>query len=266
MIAWPQHRRIQWPIYLILAWVVLTALFWVLNPSATGGLGRTQRLVFWAAHIGIPLALLQVSQSVLSKVPSVTRLPGLAQVALGGIAGGLVFLPAAALLDRIFPDADDTAAEPFLSVLLSEFWSILPAVVLVWIAVNAPRLLQSESPASSPERPPKPGFWQKVPAALGDDLVSLSAELHYTRVRTTAGETLVLYPFGKAVEELTETEGLQVHRSHWLAFAHVAQVLRRREQAVVTMDTGDTVPVSRRFRADLFAGLEAAGATRVIRA
>ena len=78
--------------------------------------------------------------------------------------------------------------------------------------------------------------------------------LHYLRLRTTAGEALVLYPFGKAVADLTEAGvGLQIHRSHWVATAHVGRVVRRGQGALCTLSTGLTLPVSRQYRAPLLA-------------
>jgi DNA-binding LytR/AlgR family response regulator len=91
--------------------------------------------------------------------------------------------------------------------------------------------------------------------------VALSAELHYLRLRTAAGEVLILYPFGKAVAELGEHGlGLQIHRSHWVAAAHVRRVDRRGQGALCTLSTGLTLPVSRQYRAGLLAVSATVGA------
>jgi len=260
------HRIAPWSVYLAGAWAVVTVLFWVLNPSATQGLGPVERLVFWGAHTGIPLAILQLTQSNLTRWSWVTRQPNVFQIALGGLLGALIFVPIAAGLDAVFPNPDGGMARTVFSDLLSEAEIVVPSVVLVWIAVNGPRLIAPQGQTVEAADHPRPGFWQKTPVELGDDLVSITAELHYIRLRTSRGEALVLYPFGKAVEDLSRANGLQVHRSHWVALPHITEVERQREQARITLSTGDFVPVSRKFRPDLFDRLKAIGAARVIRA
>jgi hypothetical protein len=76
-------------------------------------------------------------------------------------------------------------------------------------------------------------------------LLSLSAEDHYVRVRTDRGESLVLMRLADAMTEAAPEPGLRVHRSHWVAAAAVAEVRRSGDGAVVTLTTGEAIPVSR---------------------
>ena len=248
-------RTLPWRYYLLSAWVLLTALFWFLNPGATAGYSAGARLAFWAVHVGLPLAILQAVQLAVSRLPSVGALAPVWQVVLAGVVGGVLFVPAGLVLDGLFPDPDGDVAASLLAAALSEAVSVLPPIALVWLAVNAPRLVQPGRAEQEGSAPPQPGFWTKVPNGLGDDLVSLSAELHYIRVRTALGDALVLYPFGKAVDELVGMPGQQIHRSHWVSFRHVAEVIPRREQAELRLDTGHTLPVSRRYRSEFLQAL-----------
>ena len=50
-----------------------------------------------------------------------------------------------------------------------------------------------------------------------------------------------------------EGRGLLVHRSHWVASAHVTSVVRRGRDTVCLLDNGDEVAVSRRRRAEVVA-------------
>jgi len=55
---------------------------------------------------------------------------------------------------------------------------------------------------------------ERLPLEARGALVSLSSEDHYTRVRTTKGEALLLLRLGDAIRETEGTDGLHVHRSH----------------------------------------------------
>lgn len=76
-------------------------------------------------------------------------------------------------------------------------------------------------------------------------LVRLSVADHYTKVVTTRGRELVLLRFADALKELGETPGLQVHRSHWVADAHVEKLKRDNGRLLVVMKDGTEIPVSR---------------------
>ena len=254
--------RRSWPGFLIAAGLVLVVIFVLLRPGVSEGLTGLPLVLFWIAHVLIPLTLLQTAQLALSAVPRFANLNPWLQTALSGLAGAALFAPAALGLDAAFgrAAATDDLGMSWPLALLDEFLGFAPVVILVWLALNASRLLRLEGPSRAVLPPartapdPSPGVWSRVPHSIGRDLVALSAELHYLRLRTTAGEALVLYPFGKAVADLTEAGvGLQIHRSHWVATAHVGRVVRRGQGALCTLSTGLTLPVSRQYRAPLLA-------------
>lgn len=255
--------RRSWPGYLLFAGLGLTLLFTLLGPEISDGLSGGWLPLFWAAHVLIPLGLLQAAQIVLSRIPRFAALNPWAQTALSGILGSAAFAPIALILDRLFGLAEATGDLDlsYPAALLDEFTGLAPIVVLVWLALNATRLLRLE-PTAAPDQTREvvqPDFWARVPRTIGRDLVSLSAELHYLRVRTTGGEALILYPFGKAVAELAPTgSGQQIHRSHWVATAKVAKVDRRGQGALCTLTTGLSLPVSRQYRAEFLAAVSAA--------
>ena len=98
-------------------------------------------------------------------------------------------------------------------------------------------------------------FWSRIPGRLGRELVAMSAELHYLRVYTTAGDALILFPFGRAVEIFQDYNGMQVHRSHWIALDQVDTVDTRDRRMTCVMIGGPDIPVSRSYRSALKAAL-----------
>ena len=145
--------------------------------------------------------------------------------------------------------------------LAAEFFALAPVFIVVWMALNAGRLLrlqpEAEMPDVEPSIPVTEAFWQRVPVSIGRDLIALSAELHYLRVRTAQGDALVLYAFGTAVSELSASAapGQQTHRSHWVMQHHIQKIERVGQRAICHMTDGTQIPVSRAYRAAIEAAV-----------
>jgi DNA-binding LytR/AlgR family response regulator len=82
-------------------------------------------------------------------------------------------------------------------------------------------------------------------------LLRLSVQDHYTEVVTARGRELVLLRFADALREAAGTPGLQVHRSHWIADAHVESVRRDSGKLVILTHDGSHIPVSRSYADDV---------------
>ncbi len=113
-------------------------------------------------------------------------------------------------------------------------------------AVERERLAAS---GQTSETAPKPGaaagFLDRLPPRLGRDLLCLQMEDHYVRAHTARGSDLILTPLKEAIAELGETDGLQVHRSWWVARAAVAGPVTRGRNLALRLSNGLEVPVSR---------------------
>ena len=79
----------------------------------------------------------------------------------------------------------------------------------------------------------------------------MSSELHYLRIYTPEGNTLILHAFGRALDHLDDIDGMRIHRSHWVATDHVQAVRRDGEKVVCQLDNGTELPVSRPYRSEL---------------
>lgn len=97
------------------------------------------------------------------------------------------------------------------------------------------------------QTPSPPRLLQRLPVAKRGALISLSVEDHYVAVRTQKGTEMVLMRLSDAMAETEGTEGLQIHRSHWVALDGVAAVHKRQGKLVVETVAGDEMPVSRTY-------------------
>ncbi len=102
------------------------------------------------------------------------------------------------------------------------------------------------SPArETPPEPSGPRFINRLPPAIGTDLLALEMEDHYVRAHTALGNELVLMRMRDAVAELDGIAGEQVHRSWWVARGAVADVKRDGRNVRLVLDNGLEAPVSR---------------------
>ena len=109
-------------------------------------------------------------------------------------------------------------------------------------------IMQLAYNASAPHVPAPPAaarLLERLPLDKRGALVSMTVEDHYVRVRTTKGEELLLLRLSDAVEEVGDTRGARVHRSHWAAFDQVCEMTRKGDGALLTMTHGPDIPVSR---------------------
>lgn len=88
----------------------------------------------------------------------------------------------------------------------------------------------------------------RLPLSKRGALVSLQAEDHYVRVVTTNGSELVLIRLADAIELATPTQGLQLHRSHWIALNQVKDYTKSGGAWSVILSNGETAPISRSYR------------------
>jgi len=89
------------------------------------------------------------------------------------------------------------------------------------------------------------GLLQRLPLAVGRQLVSISADLHYLHVTTRRGRAMVLGSLIEAEGELGQ-RGIRIHRSHWVALDAVRRLRQTGKGWRCELIDGQSLPVSRR--------------------
>jgi LytTr DNA-binding domain len=111
--------------------------------------------------------------------------------------------------------------------------------------VRLAQAVGSGPPAVANGAAPSGHFFDRLPARLGRDLLCLKMEDHYVRAHTASGSDLVLMPMKDAIAELAGVEGMQVHRSWWVAKAAVVQAVNEGRNLSLRLSNGLDAPVSR---------------------
>ncbi len=90
-----------------------------------------------------------------------------------------------------------------------------------------------------------PNFVRRLSAEKRGALWALTAEQHYLRVYTNKGDDLILMRLSDALGELEQADGLQIHRSHWVARIGVERLVEEDKRLFVILKNGVRLPVSR---------------------
>lgn len=97
----------------------------------------------------------------------------------------------------------------------------------------------------------RPDFRQLLGVNLPGTLLSVSSEDHYIRVCTTESSTLVLSRLSDAILKLSAFEGIQIHRSWWVAKEAVVRLKKQNGKWQLLLKNDNLVPVSRSRREDV---------------
>lgn len=229
-------------------WVVLGSVMAILalaGPFETQQLlGLPGRVAYWGAIVGLTYAWglwvhIALSRQ-LSQRGTALRMSVLTLATSAGVAAVVIGLNL--VVFAYMPWGEEGLT--FMATLVG----ITGIVVLGMDILDEPKARPSAAVPSSRQSAnpgPSPTLLDRVPLEKRGPLVALSVEDHYTRVRTTKGETLLLMRLTDAIRETGGTQGARVHRSHWAAFAQVQSVRRSGDRALLTMTDGSEIPVSR---------------------
>ncbi|RMB08122.1 LytTR family DNA-binding domain-containing protein [Eilatimonas milleporae] len=234
------------------------ALIALLHPSSSVNLDFFDNFLLWSLHALAAFIFTLGAEFLLLRTP--WRRPYRLAVTL--LLLPFFLAPVSILLDEAFDAEDIDGPMPGgrIAAYISEVLDIAPlAVPMMALALLLARLIvgrAAEVPApvptpagDEPAAPPRPrlaALLDGVPAALGDDLVRLSAQDHYVEVVTTAGRHLLLARLADCVDRLGALDGVQTHRSHWVRLSHVTGLRAAGSAYECVLSNGDVVPVSRR--------------------
>lgn len=252
------HRIFSSPRFWI-GFVVVVGMLTVMGPFGTlGKMAFARRLVYWGSIslLTFPIGLaLSIYLSVLLERFSLPTM--LARLIAGAVAGFPIAM-AVMLVDLI----DNGGARLSVTNLIRFSGYTVPiAAGLSLIAYLLQTTLEKTSSpgnigarkADRVKRHPATAafggvqFLQRLPVELGKDLISLQAQDHYVRAETARGSEMVLIRLADAERELQGLPGLRVHRSWWVADAHLDHIERRDGKPFLVLSNGKAIPVSRTY-------------------
>ena len=97
------------------------------------------------------------------------------------------------------------------------------------------------------EAPQVAKILSRVPVEKRGELISMSVQDHYVEIVTSRGTHLTLMRLSDAISETQGTQGLQIHRSHWVAQNAIKSVQRKGGKTFVVTENRQELPVSRTY-------------------
>lgn len=91
------------------------------------------------------------------------------------------------------------------------------------------------------------GYQRHLDPPLAKPILRAEAQEHYVRLTTATETRMVLYRFNDIVAELSDEVGMQVHRSHWVAFEAMARLVKDDGRLWLELKDGERIPVSRKY-------------------
>lgn len=217
------------------------------------------RLVFWACVFGAAVLVPRPGR------PGVRRwLTGphmWTRGVVGSIGFATVFTPMVRLFHAMVMSGAASRGLPLItlwlvlflcSILETAIWAVAQEQRDAAPAPAAPQPLAEPEPVPEPV-PEPPRLVQRLDPGLRGRLVALSVRDHYVEVTTDRGEASLLMRFADALDELGATEGMRVHRSHWVARSAMAGLERQAARLFLRLKNGRLVPVSRSYREEVLA-------------
>jgi hypothetical protein len=116
--------------------------------------------------------------------------------------------------------------------------SAIATAVILWVTRERVTPAPATDPTSADPR-------DRLSPRLGRTVLCLQVEDHYVRVHTSQGSTLILMSLSQAIAGLKDIEGVQTHRSWWVARAAITGVVEDGRNLRLQLVGGLEAPVSR---------------------
>ena len=112
------------------------------------------------------------------------------------------------------------------------------------LLLSASRLFKFGSDNDSIEAPQvsEATFLQSLEPKLDGNILWITAQEHYVKIVTTRETRTVLHRFSDLVRDLRNYPGMQIHRSHWVAYEAITGMEKSGQTMKVSLRTGDDIP------------------------
>jgi len=248
----PAGRLPGWAVSIIRGGIVaagLGALFAWLGVYGTGEIPLVERWIYWSGLMALGILAAAVVNPLIFDGWMKDNHPALQIVAVAL----LISVPITIGLVLIEFTVDGSFGSP-VWWWTQYFYVVVISAMLTTGGWAADRLF-NPAPAQpvpaqpAPDQPTAPAFSDRLPARFRTaDIHAVSAEDHYLRVHTSAGETMILMRLADAIRELAALEGMQTHRSWWVARQGLADTARGDGKVTLKLKSGAEAPVSRTYQ------------------
>jgi len=208
--------------------VLASALITAAAPFGTSNMDIALRFLYWLGGISIGWAQWSLIMRLLHRLTSANPWPpGVAGTVAAFFFAGLMALEIYVVRTWLINAPSGIGTTAFLSILGAMLAYCWLGQLLVGLASGGSPTASTEPEEESDSRT-EVRFLRRIPHHIVGDLLCLRTEDHYLRIHTSAGQDLILFRLKDALSELAGADGMQVHRSYWVARPRL-QIWRARD-------------------------------------
>lgn len=232
-------------------WVVMSLFCVVAGPFGTASLSLPGRCFFWPVTIGFGIMVGGLLRVVVRDHlgyrrfwPEAPIIAVLATLLLTPLLVGMARLLAER--EHFTPGPQELAGYLFFVSMATS--ALRHAVAATWPGVGGGADSAPSDPAPPPRMPrpdPAARLMLRLSPQMRAPLIRLQMRDHYVEITTDAGTERVLLRLADAICAAEGVEGMQVHRSHWVAMRAIRGVMRQQGRVALLTCDGAVVPVSR---------------------
>ncbi|MGJ8618507.1 MAG: LytTR family DNA-binding domain-containing protein [Sulfitobacter sp.] len=140
------------------------------------------------------------------------------------------------------------SGDPILWENIFKVFPIVLAIGVVRVELErkfAVRRLEAEEKQQAPEIS---DLVKRVSKSFGSDIIFARSNDHYTEIATSQTHHMELIRFRDAMTDFECLNGMQVHRSYWVAFPHISELKRNGQKMTLLLSNGEEVPVSKSYQ------------------
>jgi hypothetical protein len=244
--VWAQLKRDRKDPVFVVSVSILAALLVVSGPFGTYvSMGFFERMAFWvpAALIGSALGLMIVELVDVRMGPEKEHRAAIVSALLSAILMSVPLFAAINLLtSTILIDLSG-----LLETALLIFFSNLGICSLpkVWKGPPSVQPIASSRSETPPETPRLPSFVTRLPAEIQAPVALITGRNHHIDIETDLGSASLFMRFSDAVLQMQTDEGVQVHRSHWVAYRRMRCMEKIGQRYFLVLDGDERVPISK---------------------
>lgn len=172
----------------------------------------------------------------------------LVRIGLASAAQALAVSVASLVILTSALGADMAFASPVLSRAVASTLAVSFLVSAAFLVLGRmDERLDTDATPTPPDMADGPRLLTRLDFGKRGALVSISVEDHYVNVTTVRGRSMILLRLADAIAETNPVEGLQIHRSHWVAIPGIAEIEREGKKVIIVTTAGERLPVSRTY-------------------
>lgn len=257
----PRHAIIRRIIIDLAAMTAIGVFLAVIGPFGSIAAPLPERLVTWIGFAWLGYGCYRPMQSVAVWGERTLALPRWGVLTAAVLVGTVPMSVAVVAINSVplgnlrWPGLEPAMATYFSVLVIGGAVTLLfnlvqgsPRVAVPVLSPVAPAPVVSAKvpePLPVPAPPPPNPLLGQLPAELGSAIIALEMEDHYLRVHTALGSALVLMRLRDGIALLGDLDGMQVHRSWWVARGAVEEVVRDGRNIRLKLARGIEAPVAR---------------------